>query len=399
LDDLDGYADEFAAFLASANPQIDPAVVAQNLREHVATLTAVIDAQAAPTPQKTGDQQEAFKLLRTAYAHMDSTASYLAASIAAQFPELFPGDAASAAADLRAGLTALLDEHTFLVGRSAAAALAADTIGFEAAAGALDANSQDLAAAVASVYGEEAGDAFLALWRKHIGFFVDYVLALSAQDNKAQQQARKALDGYTMEFAAFLNAANPNLPVEAVQELLKSHVATTLAMFEAAATDPAEFYPALRAAYNHMPTIANALADAIIAQFPETFGEPVTVVPTTDVKKEEAEKEPMKSQAEATTETASPGDAQIVIVEIKTFAFSPKQVEIPVGATVLWRNRDATNHTVTAGTPENPTGLFDSGDLGQDETYTVTLNEPGVYDYFCARHPHMRGQIVVVAQP
>ncbi|GIV76925.1 MAG: hypothetical protein KatS3mg050_1319 [Litorilinea sp.] len=389
---LDGYADDFAAFLASANPEIDPEVVAANLREHVATLTAVIDAQGAVTPQATGDQQNAYMQLRKAYAHMDTTAAYLAGAIAAQFLEAFPGDAASPEADLRAVLTALLGEHTFLVGKSAAASLAADTIGFEASAGALDENSQALAAAIGSLYGQEAGDAFLALWRKHIGFFLDYALALSAGDVQAQQQARESLNGYTAEFAAFLNSANPNLPLEAVEELLRAHVSTTLEVIDAA-SDPSAFYPALRAAYAHMPAIANPLADAIVAQFPEIFGDSGTA--STGQNHGMA---PMAQDgAETSMETVSPTESMTVTVDIQTFAFSPARLEVPVGTTVVWRNLDGTTHTVTAGIPGNPTGLFDSGTFGRDQTYAITLDTPGTYDYFCARHPHMRGQIVVRA--
>ena len=45
---------------------------------------------------------------------------------------------------------------------------------FTAVAGSLDENSVALSEAVGSVYGKEAGDKFLEIWRSHIGFFVDY---------------------------------------------------------------------------------------------------------------------------------------------------------------------------------------------------------------------------------
>ena len=49
-------------------------------------------------------------------------------------------------------------------------------------------------------------------------------------------------------------------------------------------------------------------------------------------------------------------------------------------------------HTATS-----TTGAFDSGDLAQGESFSVTFTTPGTYDYFCTPHPTMTGQIVVQA--
>jgi hypothetical protein len=80
---------------------------------------------------------------------------------------------ATKAADLRVALNKLLGEHVILAADATGAALGGRSAEFEAAAAALDGNSQDIAAAVGSVYGAPAGEAFLPLWRKHIGFVVD----------------------------------------------------------------------------------------------------------------------------------------------------------------------------------------------------------------------------------
>ena len=390
LADLDGYADDFAAFLNSANPNLPIDAVAGLLRSHVTTLVAVIDAQAAKTPQESGDQQTAYTALRAAYAHMDMIATELAGGISAQFPERFPGEAGADAANLRSALNSLLGEHTYLIAKSAMAAINSRTIEFEAAAGSLDQNSQDLAAAVGSVYGEGAGDAFLALWRKHIGFFIDYSIAVGADDAKGQEKARNELVGYATDFAAFLNSANPNLPVDVVEGLVVEHAKTTLAVIEAAGeNDPATLYSDLRAAYAHMPMIANPLAGAIIAQFPDIFGMEMPAEMMMEMPGEMAEEKPME---EAPAEKAV---AMTVEVDIKTFAFDPAVMEIPVGTTVIWTNRDAVNHTVTSGIPGTVDGTFDSGNFNQDGTFSFTFTEAGSFDYFCQRHNHMRGTIVV----
>src|SRR5262245_19269961 len=74
------------------------------------------------------------------------------------------------AATLRTTLNALLSEHVILASAATGAALDGRDAEFKAAAGALDANSVDIARAIGSVYGADAERAFLPLWRRHIGF-------------------------------------------------------------------------------------------------------------------------------------------------------------------------------------------------------------------------------------
>ena len=401
LADLDQYADDFDAFLAAANPNLPVATVADLLRTHATTLISVIDAQATATIHASGDQQVAYPALQAAYGHMDIHAAALAASIAAQFPEQFPGDANSAAASLRATLNLQLAEHTFLVAKSAAAALDARNIEFEAAAGALDQNSQNIAAAIGLVYGDEAGAAFLPLWRKHIGFFIDYTLALIADDNVAREKAIGELTTYAGELAAFLAAANPNLPSAAVTDLVTIHAATTLAVIDAADSgDPAAFYHALRAAYRHMAMIANPLSNAIIVQFPAQFGVEMDVktaeISATDTRM--MTNTMIMTGTQMMTGTAAmaniPGVSIPVLINM--FSFMPNRIEVPVGATVVWTNQDGTTHTVTSGTPDSPTDRFDSGAFRQGEQFSFTFTEAGEFEYFCQRHNNMRGTVVVI---
>ena len=79
-------------------------------------------------------------------------------------------------------------------------------------------------------------------------------------------------------------------------------------------------------------------------------------------------------------------------VTISDFAFSPATVTITAGDTVTWTNADPVVHTATS-----TTGAFDSGDIAQGESFSVTFTTPGTYDYFCTPHPTMTGQIVVQA--
>ena len=79
-------------------------------------------------------------------------------------------------------------------------------------------------------------------------------------------------------------------------------------------------------------------------------------------------------------------------VAIADFAFAPATLTITAGDTVTWTNEDPVVHTATS-----TTGAFDSGDLDQGDSFSLTLTTPGTYAYLCTPHPSMTGQIVVQA--
>jgi hypothetical protein len=116
---------------------------------------------------------------------------------------------ATPAASLRVALNSLLGEHVILAAAATGAALDGREAEFKAAAGALDANSVDIAKAIGSVYGKDAEQAFLPLWRRHIGFFLDCTVGVATKDTAKRDKAVGDLIGYTQDFGAFLQAANP----------------------------------------------------------------------------------------------------------------------------------------------------------------------------------------------
>jgi hypothetical protein len=176
------------------------------------------------------------------------------------------------AAQLRAGLNNLFSEHVYLAGAATNAALGGREAEFKAAAGALDANSVAISKAIGSVYGEGAEKAFLLLWRRHIGFVVDYTVGVVGNDKAKQDKAVGDLVSYTQDFGAFLSSANPHLPKSVVADLVKHHVVTLKDVIDAQASkDPARAYTALRSAAGHMQMIADPLAEAIVKQFPDKF--------------------------------------------------------------------------------------------------------------------------------
>ena len=84
-------------------------------------------------------------------------------------------------------------------------------------------------------------------------------------------------------------------------------------------------------------------------------------------------------------------------VEIKTFQFQPDPVTVKAGTTVTFVNRDATVHTVVAGTRDRPDPKTYKGELAEGASFEQAYDEPGTYDYFCDLHSGdgMVGKVIV----
>ena len=84
---------------------------------------------------------------------------------------------------------------------------------------------------------------------------------------------------------------------------------------------------------------------------------------------------------------APPDSTQIVI---KDFTFVLSSVTVKAGSTVTWVNKDDEPHSIVS-----DTGLFRSGAVDTNESYSFKLDKPGTYPYHCALHPRMVATIIV----
>ena len=255
--DLDGYRTSFGELIHSVVPELPAQAVADELKPHVASLFAAIDAVVAGSPT-------AYAKLDEAVSHMPGTAKILAGGIAAN--KKLAGSTTDAAADLRAGLTALLTSHVYDAGIAINQAVAdggdLTKPGTKAAVGVLDANSVALSKAVGGAY-PAAEMPFLTSWRQHIGFFVDYTLGKATKNAAKVTKAKSDLDGYRTSFGQLINSVVPQLPADAVANELTPHVASLfLAIDDVVAGSPKTFAD-LTAAAGHMPGTAKILAGGI----------------------------------------------------------------------------------------------------------------------------------------
>ena len=79
-----------------------------------------------------------------------------------------------------------------------------------------------------------------------------------------------------------------------------------------------------------------------------------------------------------------------VHVEISKFAFTPSEITVKPGTTVVWTNDDQTPHTISA-----RDGSFASTGMDTGDTYQHTFTREGDVSYFCTVHPFMTGIVHV----
>jgi plastocyanin len=82
--------------------------------------------------------------------------------------------------------------------------------------------------------------------------------------------------------------------------------------------------------------------------------------------------------------------AEPIKIGVKGFMFNPVTITVPAGSQVTWVNLDDEPHTVAS-----DTGLFRSGGLDTNETFSFKFDKPGTYHYTCSIHPKMVGTVLV----
>lgn len=92
---------------------------------------------------------------------------------------------------------------------------------------------------------------------------------------------------------------------------------------------------------------------------------------------------------------AQPAGPDSAIIVISEFVFAPTLTGVNAGTTVVWVNCEddgVTSHTATA-----DDGEWDSGSIAPGASFAVVVDE-GAFEYQCAFHPFMRGQVVAAAR-
>jgi plastocyanin len=87
---------------------------------------------------------------------------------------------------------------------------------------------------------------------------------------------------------------------------------------------------------------------------------------------------------------AAPQTGDTVRTEIRQVAYQPGEIRVRRGQTVVWVNRDPTEHTVNA-----DDGSWQSELLPEGASFARRFDQPGRYPYHCSPHPQMSGVVIV----
>ena len=179
--------------------------------------------------------------------------------------------ATPAAAKLHQDLRELWSDHVIWT-RDYIVAAVGDQPDQQAAAGRLMKNQKDIGAAIATYYGQPAGAQLQKLLEEHISIAVDLIKAAKASDAAGQQKADQAWHQNADAIADFLSKANPHWPRATLAEMMNEHLSTTTDEVVARLKKDWEGdVRAFDAVYDHILMMSDALADGIVAQFPDKF--------------------------------------------------------------------------------------------------------------------------------
>lgn len=76
-------------------------------------------------------------------------------------------------------------------------------------------------------------------------------------------------------------------------------------------------------------------------------------------------------------------------VTIDAASFSPAELEVRAGDTIMWVNKDILAHTATSAS-----GGFDSKVIEAGQRWKYVAKKKGEFDYTCSFHP-MNGRLIV----
>ena len=195
---LVGLEGDIADFFSQASQgRLDPGAARTAIRVHVDHLTQQADEYAA------GDYAGANTAYRQGYQHTFELGHTLASTL---LPPDKSAELNTSSWRLRSELTRLLGEHVGLA-LSTLRAGATKNPDFQAALTALNGNTNDVTAAVASLFGGPAASQFMSLWADHLDLLGTYAVDVGANKPNRRDAVQGELRDWQQRFAKFIDTA------------------------------------------------------------------------------------------------------------------------------------------------------------------------------------------------
>ncbi|EIM04965.1 hypothetical protein A1A1_18667 [Planococcus antarcticus DSM 14505] len=226
-----------------------------------------------------GDFEEAYAEFNEGYERMFTVGTALSSAIVKQMPEKFENTkAVTPAADLRATFSQLLGEHFYYQTATSIEAYKAATgeggEAFEVVGEMQEANAVEMAAAVESLYGKEAADAFNEIFSTQYEDSEALGKAVAeGNTEKVNEITDELLNTFAVDLGTVLSdATGGKLPKETVISVLQQHEQSTIDILNSYAEgDYQAVYETFTEGHALMFTIGQALSGAIVQQMPEEF--------------------------------------------------------------------------------------------------------------------------------
>jgi hypothetical protein len=177
----------------------------------------------------------------------------------------------SKAADFRVHLNSLNKQNVTLITTSMRSAIDTKPDLF-AAKSALDKNTVEISESIGNIYGNDARERYLELWRNHTNELLNYSLAVKKGDNNLIKQASENLNNFIENYSTFMSSLNQELKKEDVKSLTLKYIDDMKAVVEAYV--PCEFEASVRKqteGYKQMEKMSDNFAIAIVNQKPDKF--------------------------------------------------------------------------------------------------------------------------------
>jgi hypothetical protein len=260
-------AEQIADLLSGANPNWPKADVVDLLGQHLSLTKQEVTAR---LKQQWDADVDAFDQIFTEIITVSDVPSD---GLVKPFPDRYRGATGMRqnATSLRLALSRLWADHVIWT-RQYIVSASSDAPDTQTAASRLLKNQDDIGAAVASVYGDAAGDKLTELLKQHITIAVDIIDAAKKGDDARFTESNARWDKNVEEIAALLSSANPNWPHADVRDLLMQHL--NLTRKEVTAHLHKKYHEDVEAfdqILTEILTVADVLATGIIKQFPDRF--------------------------------------------------------------------------------------------------------------------------------
>jgi hypothetical protein len=257
------FVPQFSQLLSDAT-QVPPGVITPLVSRHALELKAVLD------DQQSQNYQRLYADIRTSYANAVEVGDAIAPTVAARFPDKFPGSASGPAADLRTTLNIRLQEHSYLTTMRTSAVIGRRPAEQAAAAAALVENANALDAQITDVFGAGSALDFDHAWAAVNAATLAYA---SAATPASKPPARAQLtDASVAQLSGWL-AKTTGLAADASSPVLQSEVeALTTVIDDQRARSWSRLAADDRAAEASTEVVADLIAAAVIARVPTRFG-------------------------------------------------------------------------------------------------------------------------------